>query len=124
MFPDEVKRMIKRAMLVVLLAAIGGCSGSSDNYGDDQAASVEQIGAPLFGDLGNHQYEISSTNPLSQRYFNQGLNLAYGFNHQEAVRAFKEGARLDPGCAMCYWGQAVNSHSRNRPPARRSSVPS
>jgi tetratricopeptide (TPR) repeat protein len=57
--------------------------------------------------LGNHQYEISSTNPLSQRYFNQGLNLAYGFNHQEAVRAFKEGARLDPGCAMCYWGQAV-----------------
>jgi tetratricopeptide (TPR) repeat protein len=107
MFPDEVKRMIKRAMLVVLLAAIGGCSGSSDNYGDDQAASVEQIGAPLFGDLGNHQYEISSTNPLSQRYFNQGLNLAYGFNHQEAVRAFKEGARLDPGCAMCYWGQAV-----------------
>jgi tetratricopeptide (TPR) repeat protein len=114
MFPDEVKRMIKRAMLMVLLAAIGGCSGSSDNYGDDQAASVEQIGAPLFGDLGNHQYEISSTNPLSQRYFNQGLNLAYGFNHQEAVRAhqeavraFKEGARLDPGCAMCYWGQAV-----------------
>jgi tetratricopeptide (TPR) repeat protein len=99
MFPDEVKRMIKRAMLVVLLAA--------DNSGDDQAASVEQIGAPLFGDLGNHQYEISSTNPLSQRYFNQGLNLAYGFNHQEAVRAFKEGARLDPGCAMCYWGQAV-----------------
>jgi tetratricopeptide (TPR) repeat protein len=107
MFPDEVKRMIKRAMLVVLLAAIGGCSGPSDNSGDDQAASVEQIGAPLFGDLGNHQYEISSTNPLSQRYFNQGLNLAYGFNHQEAVRAFKEGARLDPGCAMCYWGQAV-----------------
>ena len=99
--------MIKRAMLMVLLAAIGGCSGSSDNSGDDQAASVEQIGAPLFGDLGNHQYEISSTNPLSQRYFNQGLNLAYGFNHQEAVRAFKEGARLDPGCAMCYWGQAV-----------------
>ena len=37
---------------------------------------------------------------------NQGLNLAYGFNHAEAGRAFKEAARLDPNCAMAYWGQA------------------
>ena len=37
---------------------------------------------------------------------NQGLNLAYGFNHAEAGRAFREAARLDPACAMAYWGQA------------------
>ena len=40
-------------------------------------------------------------------FINQGLNLAYGFNHAEAFRAFAEAARLDPACAMAYWGQAL-----------------
>ena len=38
---------------------------------------------------------------------NQGLNLAYAFNHAEARRAFREAARLDPNLAMAYWGQAL-----------------
>ena len=38
---------------------------------------------------------------------NQGLNLAYAFNHAEARRAFREAARLDPTLAMAYWGQAL-----------------
>ena len=32
--------------------------------------------------------------------------LVYGFNHAEATRSFREAARLDPNCAMCYWGEA------------------
>ena len=43
----------------------------------------------------------------AQQFINQGLNLAYGFNHAEAGRAFAEAARLDPSCAMAYWGQAL-----------------
>src|SRR5262249_39526670 len=43
---------------------------------------------------------------LAQRYFDQGLTLIYGFNHAEAVRSFREAQRLDPSCAMCFWGEA------------------
>jgi tetratricopeptide (TPR) repeat protein len=62
--------------------------------------------APLFNDLGNHHYPISTQSKQAQRYFDQGLVLAYGFNHAEAARSFKEAAKLDAKCAMCYWGLA------------------
>lgn len=62
--------------------------------------------APLFHNLGNYQHPISTRNALAQRYFNQGLMLAYGFNHAEAARSFQQAAQLDPNCAMCYWGVA------------------
>ncbi|WP_424097734.1 hypothetical protein [Moorena producens] len=60
----------------------------------------------LRDNLGNYHYPISTTSDLAQQYFDQGLILAYGFNHAEAARAFKEASRLDPYCAMCYWGLA------------------
>src|SRR5262249_22529936 len=40
----------------------------------------------------------------AQRYFNQGLCFLYAFNHDEAIRSFEEAARLDPNCAMAWWG--------------------
>ena len=43
---------------------------------------------------------------MAQRYFDQGLRLAYAFNHAEAHRAFKKAQELDPDCAMCFWGEA------------------
>ena len=62
---------------------------------------------PLFDDLGAYHHPISATSELAQRYFNQGLRLVYGFNHAEAVRSFKEALRIDPRCAMAYWGIAL-----------------
>lgn len=62
---------------------------------------------PLYDNLGKHHYTITTAVPLAQRYFDQGLRLYYAFNHQEAIRAFTEAARLDPTCAMCYWGIAL-----------------
>ncbi len=61
---------------------------------------------PLYTDLGSHHRAISTRVTKAQQYFDQGLRLVYGFNHGEAIRAFNEGARLDPNCAMCYWGTA------------------
>lgn len=63
--------------------------------------------APKLLNLGTHTFPVSTRNPLAQQYINQGLNLAYAFNHAEARRAFREAARLDPGLAMAYWGQAL-----------------
>lgn len=61
---------------------------------------------PLYDDLGILTYPITVSNPLAQRYFDQGLRLTYAFNHAEARRAFREAQRLDQHCAMCYWGEA------------------
>ncbi|SDX49908.1 tetratricopeptide repeat protein [Nitrosomonas oligotropha] len=62
---------------------------------------------PRLQNLGTHTFPVSTRNPLAQQYINQGLNLAYAFNHAEARRAFREAARLDPELAMAYWGQAL-----------------
>jgi len=64
---------------------------------------------PLYDNLGSHQYEITTRNPQAQRYFNQGLRLTWAFNHDEAIRSFAEGERLDTSCAMCAWGIAFAS---------------
>lgn len=62
--------------------------------------------APLFDNLGTLNFPITTDSELAQKYFNQGIILAYGFNHEEAFRSFEEVARLDSNCAMAYWGMA------------------
>ncbi len=75
--------------------------------GDDQAAAPGMPLAPRLQNLGAHTFKVTTTSDRAQLFINQGLNLAYGFNHAEAFRAFAEAARLDPSCAMAYWGQAL-----------------
>lgn len=77
----------------------------------------------LFEGMGQHHRTITTTSPLAQRYFNQGLTWAYAFNHDEAIRSFEEAARLDPDCAMAWWGVALcNGPHINNPamPPERS----
>jgi len=62
---------------------------------------------PLLPGLGSHTRKITTESPEAQRYFDQGLNLLYGFNHGAAIRSFQEAARLDPDCAMAHWGIAL-----------------
>jgi len=61
---------------------------------------------PLLKGLGDWRHRITTSSPEAQRYFDQGLRLTYGFNHDEAVRSFERAAELDPACAMCHWGVA------------------
>lgn len=88
-----------------------------------RSAEVSQRGAPLFNDLGNHQYAISTNSPDAQKYFNQGLILTYGFNHGEAIRSFQEAIRLDSNCAMCYWGVALALGPNINKPMDAADVP-
>jgi tetratricopeptide (TPR) repeat protein len=60
----------------------------------------------LWDNLGTLSYPITTSNADAQRYFDQGLRLAYAFNHNEALRAFRKAQTLDPECAMCFWGEA------------------
>jgi tetratricopeptide (TPR) repeat protein len=72
----------------------------------DTAAPNSPI-APRLQNLGVHTFPVTTSSERAQLFVNQGLNLAYAFNHAEAARAFAEAARLDPNAAMAYWGHAL-----------------
>ncbi|MCW5316691.1 tetratricopeptide repeat protein [Nostoc sp. KVJ3] len=61
----------------------------------------------LISGLGAIQHPVSTANAQAQEFFNQGLNLIYAFNHDEAVRSFQYAAKLDPHLAIAYWGIAL-----------------
>jgi tetratricopeptide (TPR) repeat protein len=61
----------------------------------------------LYQDLGALHVPITTQSPQAQAYFDQGMRLTFSFNHAEAARAFRAAQRSDPGCAMCYWGEAL-----------------
>lgn len=72
----------------------------------DPHRAVGQL-APVLTGLGNVHFPVTTTSERAQAFFDQGLRLTYGFNHQEALRAFKEAVRLDQDFAMAYWGWAL-----------------
>jgi tetratricopeptide (TPR) repeat protein len=74
---------------------------------DAQEPAAGMPVAPRLQNLGVHIFPVTTRSARARQFINQGINLAYGFNHAEAARAFAEAARLDPGCAMAYAGHAL-----------------
>jgi tetratricopeptide (TPR) repeat protein len=71
------------------------------------AAHAAENPVSLYKNLGSWGHPIATKNPEAQKYFDQGLTLAYGFNRYEALRSFRKAAELDPHAAMAYWGMAL-----------------
>jgi tetratricopeptide (TPR) repeat protein len=63
--------------------------------------------AVLHPGLGDHHHPIRTAHPEAQRFFDQGLTLVFGFNHDEALRSFERAAALDPQSPMALWGVAL-----------------
>jgi tetratricopeptide (TPR) repeat protein len=63
--------------------------------------------ATLLKGLGRHSFPVSTTSAEAQKFFDQGVILVYGFNHDEAARSFRRAAELDPRMAMAHWGVAL-----------------
>jgi tetratricopeptide (TPR) repeat protein len=84
-----------------------------------EASALAEARVPLFEGLGDYSRRVTTRVPLAQRYFDQGLCFLYAFNHDEAARSFEEAARLDPACAMAWWGVAM----ANGPHINRIDVP-
>jgi tetratricopeptide (TPR) repeat protein len=104
---------------VYLLAAVCGMPGREGDPGFERRVELARFlvakaetkpaaaeRRPLFEGLGKHHRAVTTSNDLAQRYFDQGLRLAFAFNFPEALVAFREARRIDPDCAMCFWGEA------------------
>lgn len=94
-------------MIICLLAPPAGAQIHDPRALAADPAKAEGAIAPVLEGLGDYHFAVTTKNPDSQRFFDQGLRLTYAFNHSEALRAFKEAARLDPENAMAYWGWAL-----------------
>lgn len=75
--------------------------------GQQLPAPASSATPPLYKDLGTLHVPVTTGNARAQAYFDQAMRLAFAFNHAEAARAFRAARRLDPDCAMCYWGEAL-----------------
>ncbi len=100
------------SMLAVVFT-LAACS-RQEAPAEPQAAASEtemdlatRAGAPLFDGMGSHRHPITTSDPDAQRYFDQGLIIDFAFNHAESARSFRAAQSLDPGCAMCFWGEAL-----------------
>jgi hypothetical protein len=94
-------RILRLPLACLLLLASASCESPAPR------TAAAAPAPPLFDSFGNQHRETGSKVAASQRHFDQGLRMAYGFNHEAAGRAFTEAARLDPDCAICVWGQAL-----------------
>jgi hypothetical protein len=113
-FRDSLAQMFRNGGIVLCLhlsTSLGWVWAQHGPHGPDNGLKTPpnaqgQI-APRLQNLGSHTFRVKTSSRRAQEFFNQGINLTYGFNHAEAMRAFREVARLDPKCAMAYWGQAL-----------------
>ena len=92
--------MLRRSRLVGALAlALAACHAA-----ERRAASAG--GPELLPGLDVYHRPVRTRSAEAQRWFDQGLVLAWAFNHAEARRSFARAAELDPACAMAFWGMA------------------
>ncbi len=91
--------------IALTLVACGGSAVPESPSPKTEPPPVAQS-PPLIPGVGNHHHAIATASPEAQRYFDQGFDLVFGFNHEEAVRSFKRSAELDPKSPMPHWGIA------------------
>jgi hypothetical protein len=113
---------------LVAAALLAGCERASAPAAVAPVAPVGSPAAPRLDGVGRSDFAISSRSPEARAFFNQGLSLAFAFDHGEARRAFAEALRLDPACAICAWGLSyvtgpyVNRPERNDLVATRAHI--
>jgi tetratricopeptide (TPR) repeat protein len=90
--------------ITIVVALIACCLA-----GIPSLASESETGAQLFEGLGSYHREFTTDSEEAQRYLDQGMIWLQAFNFDEAERSFREAARLDPDCAMAWWGVAYSA---------------
>jgi tetratricopeptide (TPR) repeat protein len=93
--------------IVVILVAAAGFYLYGRTRTEAPVADLAPVGANLIEGLGDYSMPVTAKGPDVQRWFDQGLAMTYGFNHDAAERSFLKAAELDPDCAMCWWGSSL-----------------
>lgn len=78
-----------RTLYVTVMVFVTICTART--FAQTTQPATTETTAPLLEGLGDHTFPVSTRSAQAQRYIDQGLVLAYGFNHKEAERAFREG---------------------------------
>jgi len=89
--------------LIVLLLAAGSYAQAQHHHHEHQPSKPTE----LLEGLGNHVHPIATDSALAQKFFDQGLALIFGFNHDEAARLFARASELEPKSPMPHWGIAL-----------------
>ncbi|HEX8030960.1 MAG TPA: hypothetical protein VF491_20960 [Vicinamibacterales bacterium] len=104
-----------RVVAVTSLFITAACSRPPDRSATPANQSPHDAHAPaaptartaLLGNLGSYHRAIKTSNPDAQRFFDEGLTLLYGFNHEESFKSFELAATHDPSSPMPHWGMAL-----------------
>ena len=93
---------------VALWLAVPGLLNAQEHHHPPGMPTAESASAPtpLYENLGSLHHTVTTGSDKAQQYFDQGLRLTYAFNHDEAIKSFKQALVHDSTCAMCYWGIA------------------
>ena len=103
--PSKASTAITSSM--VRLAAAQTEAPQAKTNAASPALAFADTDPPVWDGLGSLSYKVTTSSAAAQVYFDQGLRLTYAFNHEEAQRAFRKAQKLDPDCAMCFWGEAL-----------------
>ncbi|QDS88400.1 Putative peroxiredoxin [Rosistilla ulvae] len=124
-------RTLRYSVSLAIIISVGAGAYAADSQSKveptaDEAAAAETLAghsyhgeflnegprqaAYLLGGTGAVDFPVTTSNPEAQAFFDQGLGQFYGFWYLEAERSFRQAAKLDPDCAMAYWGAALATH--------------
>ena len=67
---------------------------------------AREAAEPFYQGLGSYKVKVTTSSPVAQQYFDQGMAFLHAFNHRAAIRSFREAIQHDPACAMAHWGIA------------------
>ncbi len=70
--------------------------------------------AHIIPGMGRVHFPVTTTKPDAQKFVDQGVAQLHSFYYFESERSFREAARIDPRCAMAYWGMAMSNINNSR----------
>ncbi len=88
-------------------SAVGGAPPAAAAPATHDSHAPASVRTSLLGNLGSYHRAISTSSAEAQQFFDEGLTLLYGFNHEEAFRSFERAAALDPAAPMPHWGMSL-----------------
>src|SRR5262249_35177114 len=114
--------MKKPFVPVGLALGLFASAGASVAYAQHAAEPAPAPKPPaLLSGLGTHRHPIATASPEAQKFFDQGMVMLFGFNHEEAFRSFEKAAQLDPKSPMPHWGMALATGSNYNDPEPEAS---